>query len=91
MKELKDQIATEIVRRLKRTLNSKSTNVSVSLTDPEHVGHWKTLQLCGRISLSNRSQSFYFDFRFSGRDAHEFLESCDLEVPKPPANPKEGM
>ncbi len=87
---MKDAIETELLRRLKKLVNSKRLRMSVTIEESGYVGHWKCLEVSGRASVNVHEDTFYFDFKFRNNNAAEFLENSKLDLPNRPAPKQES-
>lgn len=79
---LPDLVNEELMRRLKRVVNSKLSRMNVRVYQCGYVGHWENLEITGSATLSNFEEHYSFDFQLRNKIAREFLESCDLEIPE---------
>lgn len=80
-----DAIHAEIMKRLKKTVNSKKARLSVRLYGAGFIGQWQNLEITGRAVLSGFEEHWSFDFTFRNCEAASILDNCKLEVPERPS------
>jgi hypothetical protein len=83
---LQDVVHAELLKRLKKTINSKKARLSVGINSAEFVGRWQNLEVKGHATLTGFEDYWSFDFVFRNNDAKSLLEDCKLAMPARPAS-----
>ena len=82
--KLPELIHAELLKRLKKTVNSKRSRMSVSLHSAEFVGQWQSLEIKGHAYLTGWEDTWAFDFVFRNNQAYDLLKACKLQIPERP-------
>lgn len=84
MSEVKEQdaLAMELLRRLKRVVNSKNVRLAVGHVEKVE-GAWNSIHLKGSLyvsTLDHKSGSYSMDFYFNARVPDEVLKAAEIVI-----------
>lgn len=75
----KVRLETEMLRRLKKVINSKNTRLTVGSVRCDSTEPWDCKEVTGRIYLENYEESYSMEFKLRNRISVEALRNAEIE------------